>query len=125
MFCRLYVTGRIIDRKSLLITLCSLLETEPINDAYIEKDKYSIEVRPNDEYDEMKQRIFPDGFLYFPFSIEIDILDDMPNMHIIKEVGRILKFLWVNNYSAIASCEFEDLLPEKGGYKSRNIPWIE
>ena len=122
MFCRIYV-GINIDQKILLLSISKFLGIEPDRNAYIEKNGYSIEVRPNDEFDEKRMNTFPDGFLYFPLFVEIDIEDDINQESTAEEVGGILKFLWANKYPAIASCDFEDLLPEKGGYKSRIVPW--
>lgn len=123
MFCRIYITRESINSKDLLVAVSNLLGAELVSNKYVEKDGYSVEVRSNDEYDKKKEKIFPDGFLYFPFSIEIDILDEITKEDAAGEVGRILEFLWENNYTAIASCNFENLLPEEGGYKSKNIPW--
>ena len=125
MFCRIYVSGEGIERRGLTVAVCDLLGAQLVSEKYIEKDGYSIEVRPNDEYDKMSEREFPDGFLYFPLSIEIDIQDGISKEDAAREVGGILEFLWEGNYAAIASCEFEDLLPEKGGYNNRNVPWAE
>lgn len=124
MFFRIYVAAKDINRKNLLIYICNLLHAELASNAYIQKNGFSIEVRQNEEYDEKKAKYFPDGFLYFPFSVEIDIQDDISKADAAKEISIILKFLWESNHTAIASCEFEELLPESGGYKSKAIPWI-
>ena len=124
MFCRIYVTSKNINQKSLLIDVSNLLHAELENDAYIEKDGFSVEVRRNQDYDAKKEQYFPDGFLYFPFCIEIDIQDGISKIDAATEVGLVLQFLWKNNHTAIASCDFEELLPEGGGYKSKDIPWL-
>jgi hypothetical protein len=123
MFCRIYVNGKKINKQFLLFELCDLLNTTPINNAYIETDQYSLGIERNDEWDKSKQVQYPDGFLYFPLSIGIDFSnEDEAAASLI--VGKMLILLWKNGYSAIASCSFEHLLPEKGGYKSKNIPWL-
>jgi hypothetical protein len=123
MFCRIYVTCKNINQKSLLIDVCNLLHAELANDAYIEKNGFSIDVRRNQDYDEKKGKYFRDGFLYFPFCIKIDILDGISKIEAAQEVSIILKFLWEKNHTAIASCDFEELLPESGGYKRKSSPW--
>jgi hypothetical protein len=125
MFCRIYVTGKDINRESLLASVCNLLQAELVDDVYIEGNGYSMEVRANDDYDEEKEKVFPDGFLFFPFCVEIEFQDNVLIDDIVKHVSEILTFLWGNNFTAIASCDFEHLLPENGGYKSRKIPWVE
>ena len=125
MFCRIYVAKDNLGKHNLLNSLSDFLHMELIDNSYIEKPYCSIEVRKNDDFDEVKLKKFPDGFLYFPFCIEIDI-DENINVNVIaNDVSSILTFLWTNNYAAVASCDFENLLPENGGYKSRNIPWVE
>lgn len=122
MFCRIYFNGNNVQKQFLLFQLCDLLEEKLKDNFYIENDFFSIDVSKNDEFHEQKSNEFPDGFLYFPLSIEIDIhFDD--EVKASAMVDKILKFLWSNDYSAVASCDFEELLIEKGGYKSRNIPW--
>jgi hypothetical protein len=68
----------------------------------------------NDEHDEARAREFPDGFLYFCYTIEAG-----PQ----PLVARLLRLLWDAGIPAVAACDYEDELPEAGGYKSRGIPW--
>lgn len=124
MFCRIYVTGKHLEQNGLLVAICDLLNAELVQNMYVEKDGYSIEVRLNDEYDEKKETLYPDGFLYFHYNIEIDIRDDITDEFAAKEVSQILTYLWGSNYPAVASCDFENLLPKNGGYKSRDVPWL-
>jgi hypothetical protein len=123
MFCRIYLSGNNVNVHDLRTALCIISGGVIAHNDYIEKNGYSMVIRANDEYDEKKSRIFPDGFLYFPYSIELDIDDVIDRMQAAAEVNKILQYLWENSYSAIASCDFEDLLFEKGGYKSKNVPW--
>jgi hypothetical protein len=125
MFCRIYLSGTSIDSKELLTSLGILLKAGIIDGRYLEKKGYSIEIRSNDDFDAIKEKEYPDGFLYFPFSAEIDFQDKVTEVYASEEVGIILNYLWEKRYTAIASCDFEDLLPEKGGYKSKKIPWFE
>ena len=124
MFCRIYISGKNIERLSLLMSIGNVIGGNIANDIYLEKPGYSIEVRLNESFDEEKMKVFPDGFLFFPFCIEIDILETVSELDAAMEMTKILKYLWGNNYPAIASCDFENMLPENGGYKSENIPWI-
>jgi hypothetical protein len=125
MFCRIYLTGRDITTDRLLTDLSNLLKKPVVGNMYIEDSVYSISVRNNDEYDKVKEKEFPGGFLNFKLFIEFDFEDAPGKNHISDIVAKVLQFLWANNYPAIASCNFEELLPEKGGYKSTNIPWMK
>ncbi|WP_207515698.1 hypothetical protein [Longitalea luteola] len=91
-----------------------------IDSGYVEMNGYSIELRANEDYDNDISKVFPDGFLHFPFCLEIDISESVSEKEASRVVSQILVFLWKNNWSAIASCDFENLLPENGGYMSRN-----
>jgi len=122
MFCRIYTNGNKIKRQFVFFQLCDLLKEKPIDNNYIENDIFDISISDSDEIDIEKSNEFPDGFLYFPVNIEIDFkLQNEQEAAFI--INKILYFLWNNGYSAIASWKFEELLVEKGGYKSKNIPW--
>lgn len=123
MFCKIYVAKSRINGVHLLASISALINEQLVNHMYVEKSGYYIDINANDEYDKEKEKEFPDGFLYFPFSIEIDIQNDIRIEDAAREVSCLLKYLWENNYAAVAACDFEDQLPEKGGYKSKNIPW--
>jgi hypothetical protein len=124
MFCRIYVYNKEIEGGELLDEIREFLNVELVDGKYIEKEYFSLEVRPNDEFDLKKSTVFPDGFLYFPCSVEIDFAEEYSIKEASHTVGDLLKFLWMRKYPAVASCEFEELLPENGGYKSTNVPWV-
>jgi hypothetical protein len=107
-----------------LISITKLLQAQLIDEGYLEKNGYSFEIRSNDDFDEMKQKEYPDGFIYFPFSVELNFQDNVTVAYASDEIRIILQYLWRNKYTAIASCDFEDQLPEKGGYNSKAIPWF-
>jgi hypothetical protein len=73
-----------------------------------------LDAERNDDYDAAAAREFPSGFLRFRYRIEVDTRD---------VVERLLPLLWERGYPAVAVCDYEDELPEKGGYKSRAVPW--
>ncbi|MTG99212.1 hypothetical protein NWE55_11120 [Myroides albus] len=81
---------------------------------------FDLLIELNSDRDSVKKQIFPDGFLYFTIVLayykETDYsLDDIYNSTL------LLEKYWSNNICAIACCDFEDKLPEKGGYKSEAI----
>jgi hypothetical protein len=123
MFCRLYVNGHKIRGQHLLFQICDFLEEKPVDNSHIESDSFSLTINKSNDYNEKKAREFPEGFIYFPINIEIDFYAD--DVTVASEIiNKILMFLWQSDYSAVASCKFEELLLEKGGFNSRNIPWI-
>lgn len=89
----------------------------------ISKDYFQFDIIKNHDFDKEKSKFYPDGFLYFPLFIEYYKEDNLVTKDDINNSVILLKSLWENNISAIASCDFEDQLPENGGYKSKKIPW--
>lgn len=78
----------------------------------------------NDEFDEDEQTEFPDVFLYFKYIVYVEFSDKNTLKYCVDETAKLLRWLWDEKWGAVASCDYEDLLPEKGGYKSKNVPWI-
>lgn len=123
MFCRIYASFDNNRVSSLIGEIANVIDATIDNSKYIEKNGYSIEIRYNDDWHCEKAKSYPDGFLYFPYSIEIDIEDFISEEEAACEVNKILEVLWNNKYPAIASCSFEELLKLKGGYKSNQVTW--
>jgi hypothetical protein len=86
------------------------------------ENSFEIDIVKNSDFNESESKKFPDGFLSFPFLIEYYSNGEVKTADIFNATV-ILEELWKNNIPAIASCDFEDKLPENGGYKSKNIPW--
>jgi hypothetical protein len=74
----------------------------------------------NEDFENGDLRSFPDGFLYFKYYLEVE-----SNNNIQQFISSLLNYLWQKDISAVASCDFENSLPEKGGYNSKNIPWAK
>jgi|GEM_PF-835072 len=89
----------------------------------ISTKNYELTIDKNDSADEKDEKDFPDGFLYFKYILYLDFLGKNSKEFCVTEVSRLLIWLWHNGCAAVASCDYEDSLPEEGGYKSRNIPW--
>lgn len=80
-----------------------------------------VDVLHNDEAD--KRRIaFPDGFLHFRYKLEVEC-GDAAESEGHEIVAAILEMAWRRGWAAVASCDFEDDLPRRGGYKCQDIPW--
>jgi hypothetical protein len=66
---------------------------------------------------------FPDGFLYFKYKLDINFYDEVGISYCIQLIKTILEFFWRNDIPAVATADYEDQLPFRGGYKSIKIPW--
>jgi hypothetical protein len=73
-----------------------------------------LDVDHSHERDPIAARRFPDGWLYFRYHVEVERRE---------HVAPLLRLLWDNGIPAVAACDYEDELPERGGGKSRNVPW--
>jgi hypothetical protein len=81
-------------------------------------------VARNDDYDSTRRKQFPGGFIYFRFTIDLYVDEDAQPRKI-GLVANLLEGLWSWGFAAVAACDFEDRLPNNGGYKSTTVPWPE
>ncbi len=88
------------------------------------EDKVSLEVEvlKNQEYDTRLRQQFPDGFVYFRYTLDL-YMNSAPLKRQSAIVTRLIECLWDWGFPAVAACAYEDRLPERGGYKSRTVPW--
>lgn len=85
---------------------------------------FEIQVRKNEDADSEQATTFPDGFLYFNYYVDVFFKEDLRDGQVIIDLlSDLLEWLWKSDYAAVASCDYENLLPENGGYKSEKIPW--
>lgn len=113
--CKVYIDADISSTE-----LISLIE--PILFDEGEKVSLEVDVVENEDYDSKRRRLFPDGFIYFRYTLDL-YMPDVPPTRKAEVVTRLLKFLWDYGYPAVAASPFEDRLPKRGGYRSRSVPW--
>lgn len=98
-FCCMYVDTT-LSEKDFLMLLSDFMEGDLV--IYLDK---------NEEYNQQSN-----DFLHFKYRLDIDFLNETVNY--VSIVGAILLFLWSNQIPAVAACDYEDNLPENGGYKN-------
>ncbi len=81
-----------------------------------------VEVVRNEDYDSNRRRQFPDGFIYFRYTLDL-FMSDATVARQAAVVTRLLKRLWEWGFPAVAACAYEERLPKRGGYRSRAVPW--
>jgi hypothetical protein len=118
--CKIYVDAD-CTRTELAARLARLLSA-PAEGTTITVECGEIDVQRNDEFDETGRIEFPDGFLSFRLLVEL-YTGDLTNPGCAPTAGRILEYLWAEGFPAVAACDYEDRLPNGGGYKSAAIPW--
>ena len=81
-----------------------------------------VEVVRNEDYDSNRRRQFPDGFIYFRYTLDL-FMSDATVARQAAVVTRLLKRLWEWGFPAVAACAYEERLPKRGGYRSHAVPW--
>lgn len=120
MYARIYfhIPQYSVDTEPVLAIASQCAFSTKVGRGYIEMTEYLI--RRNKEFDAQKAAEFPDGFLYFSHTMEL-----YPEGNPIDVTNRILAAFWKAGIPAVCACDDEELLTEKGGYRSRNIPWVQ
>lgn len=120
-FCKIFVSG--YQSKTDLKNQLSLkFNTQPIRNEILIPD-CEIYCEENDDYDKNKQKEFPDGFIYFPYILELDFTDNISIKECICIVNDMLSWFWINQKSAVAVCDYELELLNQGGFKSKIVPF--
>lgn len=118
--CKIYVDANCA--KGELATRIAELFSAHAEGTTIEMQCGEVDVQRNDEFDETARLEFPDGFLSFGLLVEL-YTDDPATPRCADAAARILEYLWAQDFPAVAACDYEDQLPNGGGYKSTAVPW--
>ncbi len=116
--CKIFINAEVSQTELIGLTAPALFAPQ-------DKLALQVEVVKNEDYDSNRCRQFPDGFVYFRYLLDIYIGDGdaVPVARKAAVISRLITQLWDWGYPAVAACAYEDRLPERGGYKSRAIPW--
>ncbi|MFG0216219.1 1,4-dihydroxy-6-naphthoate synthase [Brevibacillus porteri] len=115
LYCKLFIDTD-IDRES-LVQLISKISSGVITKYMISTRASEIEVRKNSGFDSENRLDKIDGFLYFRYYCDIEPKNENDKMDYVTSIGVLLRGLWDLNIRAVAACDFEELLPNSGGYK--------
>ncbi len=113
--CKVFIDTDVSDTE--LVSLTAPVLFAPEDDVRLEVD-----VLKNEDYDTNRRRQFPDGFVYFRYTLDLYI-SEATLARRAAIVTRLIEQLWDWGFPAVAACAYEDRLPERGGYKSQAIPW--
>jgi hypothetical protein len=89
----------------------------------IRSAKGELELRRNEDWDNVSARGFPDGFLHFRCVLEFYPRADVRHEAEVDYLARLLDRLWSSGVPAVASCDYENELPHHGGYSDASLPW--
>ena len=120
--CKIYVNTD-MSHSELVQSIAQFLSgTVKLSTIYL--PRVEIDVAKNDDYDEVICKKFPDGFLYFRYFVELYAFPEQQMQNQIELVSKILTYFWSENIPAVAASDYENDLPNNGGYKSSLIPWV-
>jgi len=114
LFCKIYLDSDFY-RVIILSNIREVIGGELGQYSSLANDNCNLDVLRNDDFQEHRRNELPDGFLFSRYLIEIEPNEDVDEETYIATVSRLLEGLWSRGYKAIASCDFEELLPNKGG----------
>lgn len=119
LYCKIYLDTD-LDRDLVLSTITGIVGGEHEEYFSLVNDIFNLDVIRNDDFHELRRNAAPDGFLFSRYLLDIE-----PNEHIdsdtyINMVACLLEGLWRLGKKAVASCDFEDMLPNRGGFNSDN-----
>lgn len=102
--------------KGAVIETVSKIVYGTISGSNVTTEHADIFIFNNGDFNEDKRNQGNDEFLYYKYNLEIEPTEDVENSAFVVEISNLLIKLWDAGYKAIASCDFEELLPRKGGY---------
>ena len=105
MYCRLYMhTGS--SREGIVKILAKHFgKPKNISVSDCSFGRFDICIRKNDSFHADKLRMYPDGFLYYEYTAEVDIYED-----IIPTANEISVILWEAGIPTVISCDEEEEL---------------
>jgi hypothetical protein len=119
LYCRIYVDGdvRVEELSHLLAdTLAGSVEGDEIA-----VGQTLLEAHASEGYDPDRRHEPLSGFLYFPYCVDLTALAGQDRVTHISITRRALEVLWARGLTAVASCDYEQALPNEG-YNSRYAP---
>jgi len=121
-YCTIYVNNK-YELKRLVSSINGVVEGDIGAFNSIVYSNFIINFVLNPDYNPLLENVFPDGFLYSRYRMEITFKENVQISYCVEIVSKLLVHLWANGLTAIAAAHYENLLPESGGYKSHQIPW--
>lgn len=102
--------------KAFIIETVSKIVKGTVDGSNILTEQTDIYIFNNGDFAEDKRNQGDDEFLYYKYYFEIEPTEDTIDSSFILEISNLLTALWEAGYKAVAACNFEELLPRKGGY---------
>jgi hypothetical protein len=117
LFCRVNLQSEMSHKDLVSFIASSVRGVSRMNS--VKSDKLDISVDENDVFDAQKSQRGKDRWLYFRHTLEIDPVEGASPKDYVAAIGTLLESLWSSRMDAVASCDFEDLLPRN----VRRLQW--
>lgn len=113
LYCAIYVHAP-VTREQLVAVVLQIPGAEKVGRSILRLLKAEIEVRPNEDASDGLRGNLENGFLFYPYLLEVDALPEQTIEEQIALVSALLELLWAQQFNAVAACDFEDRLPRSG-----------
>jgi hypothetical protein len=117
LFCRVNIQSESPHKEFIAFIARTVSGASRLNS--VTSDKLDISVDDNDSFDAEKARRGEDRWLYFRYSLEIDPIEGASRNDYVAAIADLIQSLWSSDMDAVASCEFEDRLPQN----VRRLKW--
>ncbi len=111
LYCKIYVNTDMSEKMLLDFiarTINANIELRTVCGPFFEVD-----VIKNDDVDPLHANEQYDGFLYYPYYLDVEPLDNTKRKFYIASISNLLTALWNIRTKAVAACDFEDELPSR------------
>lgn len=80
-------------------------------------------VEESDDHSPTRSIEFPAGYFWFKWIVELLFNEEVPVDRAAAVVTDVLHALWGRGWAAVAQCHYDAVLPHRGGFDSRELPW--
>jgi hypothetical protein len=113
LYCKIYVNTHLTNSNFRRLIANILSGTVQRRTVY--SKELIVDINKNEYFDDTMFSGNEDEFLFYQFYLDIQPSHPDDEKSYIAEVSRLLEELWRNAGKAVAACDFEDILPNKGG----------
>ena len=115
LFCKIFVDAP--SSENLLRTRVAAVADGRIDGRSVVSPWAVIDVVRNSARDDSRKHEELEGFLFYSHLVEMEPEPGVARADYAANVGRLLEALWMQAFTAVAACDFEDELPHRGGYR--------
>ena len=110
-FCKLYVDCD-LPKSELVEAVRVDTAGERESRASVLTSTWVMDIEDNDDFDEERKSISPDGFLYFRYHFDVEPVPGVSKATYVESLSSLLVSMSRRGFSVVPACDFEDLLPK-------------